>query len=131
MRQREGYPLPFYNPLSQTTTQIHYNFMAEFIQIEKSVLEDILGRVNYLHKVSRSLYERVRNKEPDDWLTMEQLCGLLHISESKVRSLKKSGRIGFVKCGKGFLYSASDAFGLLERIDADTGNGRNLFRRTP
>ena len=92
VRQREGYPLPFYNPLSQTTTQIHYNFMAEFIQIEKSVLEDILGRVNYLHKVSRSLYERVRNKEPDDWLTMEQIAPYLGIQSTLIEE-KRTYRI--------------------------------------
>lgn len=92
--------------------------MAEFVQIEKEVLEEIFSRSAYLHKVISTFYERVRNKEPDDWLTMEQLCGLLHISESKARSLKKSGRIGFAKCGKGFLYSAKDAFCLLERVNA-------------
>ena len=77
--------------------------MSEFIQIERSVLEEILNRTAYLRKVITVLYERVRNKEPNDWLTLEQLCDLLNISPSKARSLKKSGRIGFVKSGKSYL----------------------------
>lgn len=92
--------------------------MSEFIQIEKSVLEEILDRTAYLRKVITGLYERVRNKEPNDWLTLEQLCELLNISPSKARSLKKSGRIGFVKSGKSYLYLADDAFRLLERVEA-------------
>ena len=92
--------------------------MSEFIQIERSVLEEILDRTAYLRKVITGLYERVRNKEPADLLTLEQLCEFLNISPSKARSLKKSGRIGFVKSGKSYLYLADDAFRLLERVEA-------------
>ncbi len=99
--------------------------MPEFIQIERTVLEEIFSRTSYLRKVITSLYERVRNKEPDDWLTLEQLCGLLNISPSKARSLKKSGRIGFIKSGKSYLYLAEDAFNLLERVEAVSCHGHN------
>lgn len=92
--------------------------MAEFVQIEKALLDEILNRVAYLRKIITMLYERVRNKEPDDWLTTEQLCGLLHTSESKIRSLKRGGHIGFTKCGKKHLYLAEDFVNLLERVDA-------------
>lgn len=98
--------------------------MSEFIQIEKAVFEEIMRRTSYLRKVITALYERVRNKEPDDWLTMEQLCELLNISPSKARSLKKSGRIGFVKSGKSYLFLANDAFNLMERVEAASCNGQ-------
>lgn len=98
--------------------------MSEFIQIEKAVFEEIMSRTSYLRKVITALYERVRNKEPDDWLTMEQLCELLNISPSKARSLKKSGRIGFVKSGKSYLFLANDAFNLMERVEAASCNGQ-------
>lgn len=97
--------------------------MVEFVQIEKTVLDDILDRVSFLRKTVTSLYERVRNKEPDDWLTMEQICDLLQISDSKVRSLKRGGHIGFTKCGKCYLYLAKDAAGLLERVNKRVTNG--------
>lgn len=98
--------------------------MSEFIPIEKAVFEEIMSRTSYLRKVITALYERVRNKEPDDWLTMEQLCELLNISPSKARSLKKSGRIGFVKSGKSYLFLANDAFNLIERVEAASCNGQ-------
>ena len=101
--------------------------MSEFVQIEKSELEEIFSRMSYLKKVFITFFERVRNKEPDDWLTLQELCELLHISESKVRSLKKSGRIGFVKSRKGSMFLAGDAFGLLERVEAVPGNGNDIY----
>lgn len=63
--------------------------MPEFVQIEKSELEEIFSRMSYLKKVFITFFERVRNKEPDDWLTLQELCELLHISESKARSQKE------------------------------------------
>lgn len=91
--------------------------MAEFVQIEKDVLDDIFDRVSYLRKTIISIYERIRNKDPDDWLTLQELCDLLQISPSKANSLKKGGRIGFTKCGKNHLYLAEDAVGLLEKVE--------------
>ena len=101
--------------------------MSEFVQIEKSELEEIFSRMAYIRKVLVTFFERVRNKEPDDWLTLEQLCGLLHISESKARSLKKSGHLGFIKVGKGSMFLAGDAFGLLERVEAIPRNGNDIY----
>lgn len=87
------------------------------VQIEESLLMEILNRTNYLTSVMQSLYERVRNREASDWLTLEDLCGLLNISATKARTLKAIGKIGFVKCGKKCLYHAGDAWELLERVD--------------
>ncbi len=101
--------------------------MSEFVQIEKSELEEIFSRMAYLKKVFVTFFERVRNKEPDDWLTLQELCELLNISESKARSLKRSGRIGFIKSGKSFMFPAKDAFGLLERVDALPRNGSDIY----
>ena len=95
-----------------------YEFMAEFVQIEKAVLDEILDRIAYLRKIVITLYERAREQQPDDWLTTEQLCVLLHTSESKIRSLKRGGHIGFTKCGKKHLYLAEDFVNLLESVDS-------------
>ena len=65
------------------------------VQIEESLLLEILNRANYLTSVMQSLYERVRNREASDWLTLEDLCGLLNISATKARTLKAIGKIGF------------------------------------
>ena len=87
------------------------------IQIEEEILKDMLDRVAYLHKLYIKLYESLRNKGIGDWLTMEQVCDILNVSDTKVRSLKKGGRIGFIKCGKTLRFDAEDVFSLLTHID--------------
>lgn len=97
--------------------------MSEFVQIEKEVLVEIFDRMSYLQKVFVSVYERLRNKELGDWLTMQQLCELLHISESKARSLKRGGHIGYIRCGKESRFDVADVPALLERVEKLSGNG--------
>ena len=87
------------------------------IQIEEEIFKDMLDRVAYLHKLYIKLYESLRNKGIGDWLTMEQVCDILNVSDTKVRSLKKGGRIGFIKCGKTLRFDAEDVFSLLTHID--------------
>ena len=87
------------------------------IMIEEDVLKDILDRAAYLRKVIVQFYERIRDKGLDEWLIMEQVCGILNISDAKVRSLKRSGRIGYIKCGKTCRFHSGDTYNLLERVE--------------
>ncbi len=89
-----------------------------FIQIEEEVFKDMLSRISFLRKQYVQLYERLRNKDFGDWLTIEQVCSILNVSDTKVRSLKKGGRIGFIKCGKTLRFSAGDVYSLLERVES-------------
>lgn len=89
------------------------------VQIEEEVFKDMLDRISYLHKLYIKLYESLRSKGIGDWLTMEQVCAILNVSDTKVRSLKRSGRIGFIKCGKTLRFDAGDVFSLLNRIDCN------------
>lgn len=72
----------------------------EIVAIDKEVLDAMFERMAYLHNMLHTLFERVRDKNPDDWLSLEETCRLLNISERKVRNLQSGGRIGFVRCGK-------------------------------
>lgn len=67
----------------------------------------------YLHKMLYKLFEKIRNKNSGDWLTLEETCELLNVSERKVRSLQSGGRIGFVKYGKKCCYKADDVFAIV------------------
>ncbi len=93
------------------------------IQIEEDLLNQILERASFLRKLLAQLYERLRSKEMGDWLTVEEVCQILNISDTKVRSLKRSGRIGYIKCGKNILFHSGDTFSLLERIEQSSPNG--------
>lgn len=91
----------------------------EIVQIEKGVLDAMFERMAYLHKMFFTLFERVRNKNPDDWLSLEETCQILNVSERKVRNLQSGGRIGFVKYGKKSRYKAADVFSILLKGGAD------------
>lgn len=80
----------------------------EIVQVEKEIFEAMLERMAYLHNTVNSLYERMRDKGSGDWLTLQEVCQILNISERKVRNLQYGGRIGFVKHGKKSCYKAED-----------------------
>lgn len=48
---------------------------------------------------------------------IKKVCSILNVFDTKVRSLKKEGRIGFIKCGKTLRFSAGDVYSLLERVE--------------
>ena len=54
-------------------------------------------RMTYLHKMIFHLFEKIRNKNSGDWLTLEETCNILNVSERKVRNLQSVVRIGFVR----------------------------------
>lgn len=70
-------------------------------------------RMTSLHKMIFNLFEKMRNKDRGDWLTLEETCAILNISERKVRNLQSGGRIGFVRYGKKCKYKAEDVYGLV------------------
>lgn len=87
------------------------------IQIEEELFHDMLGRISFLRKQYARLYERLRNRDIGEWLTIEQVCAILNVSDTKVRSLKRSGRLGFIKCGKTLRFDAGDVYAILERVE--------------
>ena len=91
----------------------------EIVAIDKEVLDAIFERMAYLHNMLHTLFERVHDKNPDDWLSLEETCRLLNISERKVRNLQSGGRIGFVRCGKKCKYSAQDVSAIIAKGGAD------------
>ena len=40
----------------------------EIVAIEKEVLDAMFERMTYLHNMLHTLFERVRDRNPDDWL---------------------------------------------------------------
>ncbi|MCM1142183.1 MAG: helix-turn-helix domain-containing protein [Muribaculum sp.] len=84
----------------------------EVVQIEKDLFDAMLERMAYLHETVCTLYEKMRDKCKDDWLSLQEVCKILNISERKVRNLQYGGRIGFVKHGKKSCYKADDVYAI-------------------
>lgn len=76
-------------------------------------------RMTYLHKIIFNLFEKIRNKNSGDWLSLEETCRILNISERKVRNLQAGGRIGFVRYGKKCKYKADDVYAIVLKGGAD------------
>lgn len=78
-------------------------------------------RMTYLHNMICTLFEKLRDKGPGDWLTMQQTCEMLNVCERKVRSLQAGGKIGFVRHGKKCCYKAEDVYNLIIKGGIDDG----------
>ena len=87
----------------------------ETIEIEKDVFYSLLDRVDILHKTVTALHDRLRDRRLSEWLTTEQTCEFLHISERKLRSLKEHGRIGYSHTGRLTQFRGSDVVGLITK----------------
>lgn len=70
-------------------------------------------RMTYLHNMICTLFEKLRDKETGDWLSLEQVCEMLNVSERKVRTMQTTGKIGFVRHGKRCCYKAEDVYNLI------------------
>lgn len=87
----------------------------ETIEIEKDVFFSMLERIDFLHKTISALYDKLRDRKLSEWLTTEQTCDFLHISERKLRSLKEHGRIGYSHIGRLSQFKGSDVAGLITK----------------
>lgn len=93
--------------------------IIETVAIDKEVLDAMFERMTYLHKMICHLFEKMRNKDCGDWLTLEETCNILNVSERKVRNLQSGGRIGFVRYGKKCKYKAEDVHALVMKGGID------------
>ena len=66
--------------------------MIDTIEVEKEVFLSMLNRIDFLHKTISALYDKLRDRRLSEWLTTEQTCEFLHISERKLRLLKERGK---------------------------------------
>lgn len=85
----------------------------ETVEVEKEVFEAIVNRMDFLHKTVTALFEKLRERGMSDWLTTEQACEYLHISERKLRSLKERGKIGFAHIGRISQFKGKDLYELI------------------
>ena len=80
----------------------------EVVQIEKEVLDMMFERMAYLHDMIHTLFDRLRDKKPGDWLTLEETAEILNISTRQVRNLQNGGRIAFYRLDGKILYDEDD-----------------------
>ncbi len=120
MRQREGYPLPFYTPIHSTTKS---KLLMEVLLIEKETLDCILDEHELLCNMVIVLANRLRRKETADMMTSSEVCDFLHIGLTTLQSLRNGGKIGYVRIDDGSIrYPVTEVIRYMER------NGINYNR---
>lgn len=93
----------------------------EVVQIEKEVLDMMFERMAYLHDMIHTLFDRLRDKKPGDWLTLEETAEILNISTRQVRNLQNGGRIGFIRHGRKCCYKAEDVYDIIIKEGHNNG----------
>lgn len=71
--------------------------------------------MEYQSKLIKMMYDRLRNVNPSQWLSTEDVSKLLSISPRKVRTMKALGRLGFIKQGRKCLYKSEDVYKCIEK----------------
>lgn len=90
----------------------------DIIEVEREVFFSMLDRIDLLHKTVSALYDKLRDRKLSEWLTTEQTCEFLNISERKLRSLKEHGKIGYTHIGRMSQFKGSDVAGLITKGSA-------------
>ena len=120
VRQREGYPLPFYSYYPLTTKS---KLLMEVLLIEKETLDCILDEHELLCNMVIVLANRLRRKETADMMTSSEVCDFLHIGLTTLQSLRNGGNIGYVRIDDGSIrYPVTEVIRYMER------NGINYNR---
>lgn len=83
------------------------------IELEREVFDAIIDRMEFLHNIVSALFEKLRDRRLSEWLTTEQTCEYLHISERKLRSMKEQGKIGFSHLGRMSQFKGEEILNLL------------------
>lgn len=68
--------------------------------------------MDYQTKLIAMLHDKIRNITPEKWLSIQDVARLLGVSERKVRTLKESGKLGFIRQGKNCKFKAKDVCAL-------------------
>lgn len=120
VRQREGYPLPFYSYYPLTTKS---KLLMEVLLIEKETLDCILDEHELLCNMVIVLANRLRRKGTADMMTSAEVCDFLHIGMTTLQSLRNGGKIGYVRIDDGSIrYPVTEIIRYMER------NGINYNR---
>ncbi len=91
----------------------------EVVQIDKEILNIMFEMMDYQTELITRLYERISPINTGKWLSTEDVARLLSVSERKVRMMRATGKLGFIKNGNACLYKAEDVTSLIKKDPDD------------
>ncbi len=88
----------------------------EVLLIEKNTLDCILDEHELLCDMIINLSAKLRNKSPEELLSVSEVCDFLRIGPTTLQSLRNNGKIGFVREDNNSIgYPCSEVISYLER----------------
>lgn len=89
------------------------------VEIDEDILESMFSNIEYLHTLVNSVVQLLNAKKSGEWLTSNEVAGILQISNSTLHNLKQYGKIPFSQIEGRIMYLADDvAKFLLSRKNA-------------
>lgn len=87
----------------------------EYVKIDKETLDTMFEVMEYQSLLITAMYEKCRSIPAGRWLTTETVADLLGVSTRKVRNMKNSGQLGFIKHGRKCFYKADDVHSRIKK----------------
>ena len=76
----------------------------EIIAIEKKAFETLLAETQRLTRQVEELSRKCQDKRLQKWLTSEEVCDILKISQRSLQTLRTKHKICYAQLGRKFYY---------------------------
>ena len=76
----------------------------EYVIIEKETFERLTAEIRQLSDRVERLDRKSKDRRLSKWLSGEEVCELLHISERTLQTLRSLHKIGYAQVGHKFMY---------------------------
>ena len=88
----------------------------EIVSIEKKTFEEMVAQTDAFVEKVAALQRKGDTKRLGKWLTGEEVCGQLRISQRTLQKLRDRGFIGYSQIGFRFYYKPEDVKRLIPLI---------------
>lgn len=88
----------------------------EAYYIEAGIFEEMLARTESLSAQADRLYEKNREKKPEEWMDNQDVCLRLDISPRTLQTLRDTGRLAFTQIQRKIYYRPEDVEKLMAYV---------------
>lgn len=94
----------------------------DIVILEKSAFEQLLAEARQLTQRVESLSHKCRDKRFQKWLTGEEVCAILKISQRSLQNLRSKHKICYAQLGRKFYYRPEE----VELVIRQSGKYHNI-----
>lgn len=94
----------------------------EIVVLEKNAFEQLLSEVGQLTQRVEQLSRKCQDKRFQKWLTGEDVCALLKISQRSLQTMRSKHKICYAQLGRKFYYRPEE----VELVIRQSGKYHNI-----